>query len=171
MNTESKNSDFAKVLAAWPEARLREAIDRAGPEDVKRALRREQLFPEDLAALLSPAAVPFLEDMAQAAHRLTRQHFGRTIGLYAPIYLSNICHSDCLYCGYALHSGSLGERRTLTPAEIRAECAILAGHGFQNILLLTGEAPKVAPAGVPGPGRGHRPGVFRLRGRGGLRPG
>ena len=83
--------------------------------------------------------------MAQAAHRLTRQHFGRTIGLYAPIYLSNICHSDCIYCGYALHSGSVGERRTLTPAEIRAECAILAGHGFQNILLLTGEAPKVAP--------------------------
>ena len=145
MKTASKNSPFAKILAAWPEARLREAIDRAGPEDVKRALRREQLFPEDLAALLSPAAVPFLEDMAQAAHRLTRQHFGRTIGLYAPIYLSNICHSDCLYCGYALHSGSQGERRTLTPEEIRAECAILAGHGFQNILLLTGEAPKVAP--------------------------
>ena len=51
--------------------------------------------------------------MAQAAHRLTRQHFGRTIGLYAPIYLSNICHSDCLYCGYALHSGSL--RRAAHP--------------------------------------------------------
>ena len=145
MKTESKKSGIANALEAWPEARLREAIDRAGPEDVKRALRRVQLFPEDLAALLSPAAAPFLEDMAQAAHRLTRQHFGRTIGLYAPIYLSNICHSDCIYCGYALHSGSVGERRTLTPAEIRAECAILAGHGFQNILLLTGEAPKVAP--------------------------
>jgi 2-iminoacetate synthase len=145
MIEKSINYPFAQILADWPEARLREAIDRAGPGDVQRALRREQLFPEDLAALLSPAAVPFLEDMAQAAHRLTRQHFGRTIGLYAPIYLSNICYSDCLYCGYALHSGSLGDRRTLTPAEIRAECAILAGHGFQNILLLTGEAPKVAP--------------------------
>ena len=58
---------------------------------MRRALGREVLHPEDLAALLSPAAAPFLEDMAQAAHRLTRQHFGRTIGLYAPIYLSNIC--------------------------------------------------------------------------------
>ena len=106
----------ALLKRAWPEARLLELIDRAGPEDVKRALRREQLFPEDLVALLSPAAAPFLEDLAQVAHRLTRQHFGRTIGLYAPIYLSNICHSDCLYCGYALHSGSQGERRTLTPA-------------------------------------------------------
>ena len=145
MANKSINYPFAKILDAWPEARLRQAIDRAGPDDVQRALRREQLFPEDLAALLSPAALPFLEDMAQVAHRLTRQHFGRTIGLYAPIYLSNICHSDCLYCGYALHSGSLGERRTLTMDEIRAECAVLAGHGFQNILLLTGEAPKVAP--------------------------
>src|SRR5574340_1662760 len=126
MKEQSKNSAFAQILAAWPEARLRELIAQAGPADVKRALGRAQLYPEDLAALLSPAAVPFLEDVAHAAHRLTRQHFGRTIGLYAPIYLSNICHSDCLYCGYALHSGSVGERRTLTMAEIRAECAVLA---------------------------------------------
>jgi 2-iminoacetate synthase len=145
MKAELIHSAFAKILDAWPEARLRELINRAGPEDVRRALRREQPFPEDLAALLSPAAAAFLEDMAQAAHRLTRQHFGRTIGLYAPIYLSNICHSDCLYCGYALHSGSVGARRTLNPEEIRQECAVLAGHGFQNILLLTGEAPKAAP--------------------------
>jgi len=145
MEKSAKNPPLAEILATWPEARLRELMARAGAEDVKRALRREQLFPEDLAALLSPQAAPFLEDMAQTAHRLTRQHFGRTIGLYAPIYLSNICYSDCIYCGYALHSGSSGSRRTLTPAEIRAECEILAGHGFQNILLLTGEAQKVAP--------------------------
>ncbi len=145
MPNKSTNYPFTQTLAAWPEARLRDLIDHAGPADVRRALSREQLFPEDLAALLSPAAVPFLEDMAQAAHHITRQHFGRTIGLYAPIYLSNICHSDCLYCGYALHSGSLGERRTLTMDELRAECAVLAGHGFQSVLLLTGEAPRVAP--------------------------
>ncbi len=145
MKTASTYSGFAKILDAWSEARLRELMDRAGPEEVKRALGREQPAPEDLAALLSPRAAPFLEDMAEKAHRLTRQHFGRTIGLYAPIYLSNICHSDCTYCGYALHSGVRGQRRTLTPAEIAAECAVLAGHGFQSVLLLTGEAPKVAP--------------------------
>jgi len=145
MKTESKNSPFTKILDAWPEARLREVMGRAGPGDVRRALRREQLFPDDLAALLSPAAAPFLEDMAQAAHRLTRRLFGRTIGLYVPIYLSNLCTSDCTYCGFALHSGSQGERRTLTPAEIRSECAVLAGQGFQSVLLLTGEAPKAAP--------------------------
>ncbi len=140
-----KKFRFHQNLSAWPEARLREAIDRAGAGDVQRALGRELLHPEDLAALLSPAAAPFLEDMAQAAHHLTRQHFGRTIGLYAPIYLSNICHSDCTYCGFAVNSGSRGEKRTLTPAEIRNECAVLAGHGFQSVLLLTGEAPQAAP--------------------------
>jgi len=145
MTAKSTDYPFASTLTAWPEARLRELLRHAGAAEVQRALRREQLFPEDLAALLSPAAVPFLEEMAQAAHRLTRRHFGRTIGLYAPIYLSNICHSDCLYCGYALHSGSPGERRTLTLEEIRAECQVLADRGFQNILLLTGEAPKAAP--------------------------
>jgi 2-iminoacetate synthase len=145
MKTESKNSSFIKILDSWPEGRVREVIERAGAGDVERAFGREGLQPEDLAALLSPAAGPFLEDMARAAHRLTRRQFGRTIGLYAPIYLSNICTSDCAYCGYAVHSGSPGERRTLTLEEIRTECAILAGRGFQSVLLLTGDAPKAAP--------------------------
>ena len=145
MKTAAKNSPFAKILDDWPEARIKEVMERAGAGDVERALRREQLLPEDLAALLSPAAAPFLEDMAQAAHRLTRRHFGRTIGLYVPIYLSNLCTCDCTYCGFAVHSGSVGARRTLTPAEIRTECAVLAGQGFQSVLLLTGEAPKAAP--------------------------
>ena len=64
MDNNSITHPFTQILAAWPETRLRELIDRAGSEDVQRALRREQLFPEDLAALLSPQAVPFLEDMA-----------------------------------------------------------------------------------------------------------
>ncbi len=145
MKSPLKNSHFAKILAAWPEARLRELMARAGPGDVRRALRREQLFPEDLAALLSPEAVPHLEEMAHLAHRLTRRQFGRTIGLYVPLYLSNICTADCTYCGFALRSGRQGARRTLTPAEIRAECQVLADQGFQNVLLLSGDAPKAAP--------------------------
>jgi 2-iminoacetate synthase len=145
MKTEQKNYSFAQILEAWPETRLRELIDRAGPEDVRRALGREQPFPEDLAALLSPAAAPHLEEMARLAQRLTRQHFGRTIGLFVPLYLSNVCRSDCTYCGYARGSGSRGARRTLKPAEIRSECETLARHGFQSVLLLTGEAPKVTP--------------------------
>jgi 2-iminoacetate synthase len=62
-----------------------------------------------------------------------------------PIYLSNVCAADCTYCSYAFHSGREGERRTLTSAEIREECQALAGHGFQNVLLLTGDHPQAAP--------------------------
>ena len=145
MKTSSKHSPFTKTLASWPEERIRELIAGATAGDVTRALGREVLHPEDLAALLSPVAAGRLEEMARLAHRLTRRQFGRTIGLYVPIYLSNICAADCTYCAYAFHSGREGERRTLTPAEIRTECETLAGHGFQNVLLLTGDHPQAAP--------------------------
>jgi 2-iminoacetate synthase len=144
MADKSMNSPFGQILEAWPEARLRELIAQAGPDDVSRALNRETCHPEDLAALLSPHAVPRLEDMAHLAQRLTRRFFGRTIGLFVPLYISNVCRSDCTYCGYARGSGNPGARRTLTPAEIRTECETLARHGFQNLLLLTGEAPRVS---------------------------
>ncbi len=142
---QHKDSGFAAVLDLWPKERVKRLIAAAGPEDVVRALSREQLTVQDLAALLSPQAVPHLEEMARLAHRLTRRHFGRIIGLYVPLYLSNVCTSDCTYCFYAVHSGSRGARRTLTLEEIRAECQALARYGFQNVLLLTGDAPKTTP--------------------------
>jgi 2-iminoacetate synthase len=145
MEKGSKNPPFAGTFAAWPEERVRQAIAQAGPEDVARALAREERSVEDLAALLSPAAAPRLEDMAHLAHRLTRRHFGRTIGLYVPLYLSNICTADCTYCFYAMQSGGQGARRTLTLDEIRVECETLARYGFQTVLLLTGDAPQAAP--------------------------
>jgi 2-iminoacetate synthase len=136
---------FLKELESWPEERIRELISQATDADVTRALSREQGSPEDLAALLSPPAASRLEEMAHVAHRLTRRYFGRTIGLYVPIYLSNICAADCTYCGYASRSGSKGARHTLSVPEIRAECQVLAGHGFQNVLLLSGESSRAAP--------------------------
>jgi 2-iminoacetate synthase len=136
---------FLEELELWPEDRIRQLLHSATSKDVTRALNRERLTTEDLAALLSPAASLYLEEMAQVARRLTRRYFGRVIGLYAPIYLSNVCASDCIYCGYAAKSSSPGQRRTLKPAEIRAECEQLAKQGFQNILLLTGDAPRIVP--------------------------
>lgn len=136
---------FREVLESWPKERIRRLLETVKPEDVNRALNREHLSPEDLAALLAPVAASRLEEMAQRAHRLTRRQFGRTIGLYAPIYLSNVCTSDCTYCFYGVNSGGQGMRRTLTSAEIRAECEALARHGFQTVLLLTGDAPRVVP--------------------------
>ena len=137
--------DFSHLLKKWPEHRIRELISQSAPEDVRHALKRDNPSARDLAALLSSSAIPYLEDMAGVSNRLTRHHFGRTIALYAPIYLSNVCTSDCVYCGYAIRSGMKGKRRTLTDAEIHAECEALAARGFQNVLLLTGDAPKVAP--------------------------
>jgi len=84
-----------------------------------------------------------LETLAQEAQRITRQHFGRTISLYAPLYLANYCENQCLYCGF---SARLRIRREkLAPEQIAAECAALAKTGIQNILLLTGESHQHTP--------------------------
>lgn len=140
---------FLGELQDWPVERVRRMIDAAQPSDVARALSREVRTPGDLAALLSPAAVPHLEAIAREAQRLTRWHFGRTIALYAPIYLSNICGADCTYCGYAAASGSRQQRRTLSEAELRQECQALRQHGYLSVLLLTGDAPHaVSPAQI-----------------------
>jgi len=84
-----------------------------------------------------------LEALAQQASRLTRQYFGRAIGLYTPLYLSNYCASHCVYCGF--HSHNKIARVKLTPAEIDRELRAIAQTGVKNILLLTGESPQATP--------------------------
>jgi len=113
------------------------------PADVRRALGRPRgsVDLEDFAALLSPAAAPFLEDMAQAAHHATVERFGRTMRLYAPLYLSNACANVCTYCGFSAHNKI--RRKVLSDPEILAEARVLKGHGFENVLLVTGEAGRV----------------------------
>jgi 2-iminoacetate synthase len=96
---------------------------------------------EDFAALLSPAAGPFLEDLAQASHRMTIERFGRTMRLYAPLYLSNACSNVCTYCGFSAHNRI--RRKVLSDAEILAEARVLRGHGFDSVLLVTGETGRV----------------------------
>jgi len=134
-------------LAEWPGDRVQELIARATPDDVEPAIRRasagDELTAVEFAALLSPAARGSVETMAREAQRQTRRHFGRTITLYAPIYLSNVCAADCLYCGFAAKSGDPHQRLTLDPPGLRVECEALAAQGFQTLLLVTGEAPSV----------------------------
>lgn len=136
---------FSVELAQWPATRVAELIATARPENVDRAIAREVRTVEDLAALLSPHAQSCLEPIAREAHRETRRHFGRTIGMYVPLYISNVCSADCLYCAYAVGAGSTRKRVTLTTEQIRQECEVLSAHGFDHVLLLTGEAPHVAP--------------------------
>ncbi len=104
---------------------------------VARALSVRNPDLEDLAALISPAASPFLEQMARRAQTLTRKHFGKIIELFIPLYLSNYCVNGCSYCGFA--SDRPIERRRLTLEEIEKEALVLAQEGYDEILLLTGE--------------------------------
>lgn len=106
--------------------------------DVERALAAERRSLEDLKALLSPAAQPYLEQMAQLSHRLTLQRFGNTMQLYIPLYLSNECQNICTYCGFSLDNKIL--RKTLNPAELLKEVQAIKAMGYQHVLLVTGEA-------------------------------
>ena len=111
--------------------------------DVRRALRRGrgELSLDDLAALLSPAAVPFLEEMAALSQQRTVERFGRTMQLYAPLYLSNICGNICTYCGFSADNRIA--RIVLDDEQILAEADALTAMGLQHVLLLTGESPRV----------------------------
>lgn len=125
---------------------VRERILNTSAGDVSAALRRAgqaQLSLEDLGALLSPAATPFLEEMARLSEALTRRRFGRTIQLYAPLYLSNACANVCTYCGFS--AGNRIRRKTLNAVEIAREAAVLRRTGFDHVLLVTGETSHAGP--------------------------
>ena len=110
--------------------------------DVKRALNHENRTPEDFAALLSPAALPYLEEMAQAAQLETRKHFGNSVYMFTPLYIANYCENYCIYCGFNCHNKI--RRAKLTEDQIRQEMAAIAQTGLQEILILTGESKKMS---------------------------
>jgi 2-iminoacetate synthase len=107
-------------------------------QEVKKALAKEHLEPEDFMALLSKAALPFLEEMAQKAHLVTRRHFGNSINLFTPIYFANYCENYCIYCGFNCHNNI--HRARLTDSELHQECAGIAKTGLEEVLMLTGES-------------------------------
>jgi len=107
-------------------------------EQVLYALSKRKRNLDDFIALLSPAAAPFLEQMAQMSQALTQMRFGKTIQMYAPMYLSNECQNICTYCGFSLDNKL--KRKTLTDTEILQETAALKKAGFDHVLLVTGEA-------------------------------
>ena len=117
-------------------------MEQATAADVQRALGRHTRSADDFLSLLSPAAQPYLEQMAQQAHSLTVSHFGRTMVLYTPLYLSNFCTNRCLYCGF--NRDNRIPRRQLSLAEVEAEARTIADSGLKHILILTGDAPAKA---------------------------
>ena len=78
--------------------------DKYNEADVRRALAHSERTPEDFRALLSPAALPLLEEIAQAAQMETRKHFGNSVYMFTPIYIANYCENYCIYCGFNCHN-------------------------------------------------------------------
>ena len=121
---------------SWNE--VRENILSKTSLDVNRALAKQKIGLEDFMALISPAALPYLEQMALRSQNLTKQRFGKTIQLYAPMYLSNECNNICTYCGYSFDNKI--KRKTLSDKEILEEVAAIKKLGFDHVLIVTGEA-------------------------------
>lgn len=111
-------------------------------EDVISALKRDRLSPKDFGALLSPAAAPFLEEMAKRAQLETARHFGNSVYLFTPIYISNYCENYCVYCGFNCRNQI--RRAKLDLEGIEREMAAIAETGLEEILILTGESRKMS---------------------------
>ena len=123
-----------------------ERIAAKSDADVRRALGREHCDVDDFMALISPAALPYLETMARLSKRYTEERFGRTMSMFIPLYITNSCSNSCVYCGF--HRSNPMKRTILTIEQIEDEYrAIKRLAPFENILLVTGENP--AKAGVP----------------------
>jgi len=116
----------------WDE--VLESILSKNEVDVKKALYASKRTFEDFKALISPAAKPFLEEMAHLSYNTTKKRFGNTIQMYAPMYLSNECQNICTYCGFSMTNKI--PRRTLTDAEILKEVGYLKSKGYDHILEL-----------------------------------
>ncbi|MBS4968452.1 MAG: 2-iminoacetate synthase ThiH [Lachnospiraceae bacterium] len=112
--------------------------DRFTAEDVRMALAHEYRTPEDFGALLSPAALPLLEEIAVCAKKEKEKYFGNSISMFTPIYIANYCENFCIYCGFNCHNKI--RRAQLTPEEIEKEMEAIAKSGLQEILILTGES-------------------------------
>lgn len=106
--------------------------------DVKAALEHETCSIEDFKALLSPAAEPFLEKMAQKASRETSRHFGNTVYFFTPLYIANYCENYCVYCGFNCYNHI--SRMKLSMEQIEKEMQVIADSGMEEILILTGES-------------------------------
>ena len=110
--------------------------------DVLRAIESDSCSSEDFKALLSPAAEPFLEQIARKARQETRKHFGNSAYFFTPIYISNYCENYCIYCGFNCHNKI--KRAKLSMEEIHEEMKAIADTGLEEILILTGESRKAS---------------------------
>ncbi|WP_243349767.1 2-iminoacetate synthase ThiH [Parabacteroides sp. FAFU027] len=131
---------FKELFDTYQWEDVEKSITAKTARDVEIALAKDRCDLEDFKALISPAALPYLEQMAQKSHQNTLRRFGKTMQLYVPLYLSNKCHNSCVYCGFSVKNKI--HRRVLTDSEIMQEVEVIKGMGFEHLLLVTGESPR-----------------------------
>ena len=136
---------YYEVYRQYKSFPFAEFLNGVTPFDVRRALQKEQKGPLDFLTLLSPAAAEpaLLEEMAQKAHTLTEHNFGKTITLFTPLYLANICENACVYCGFN-RTNHIG-RCKLTLEEVAREGKAIRDEGIRHIIILTGESRAATP--------------------------
>lgn len=130
---------FVQIFEQYSWEEIKQSIYSKTERDVAFALHKEgKRSLEDFKALISPAAAPFLEEMAQLSRQLTKKRFGNTIQMYIPMYLSNECQNICTYCGFSFTNKI--PRVTLSDEQILKEVEVIKSMGFDHVLLVTGEA-------------------------------
>lgn len=133
---------FYQQIEKYKSFNFNEYFHSLTPDHISSILSRDRIGDLDYLALLSPAAAPMLEQMAQKAQALTRRHFGNVIFIFTPLYISNVCENACPYCSFGRQQRIA--RRHLSMEEIKAEAAIIRASGIRHILVLTGEARQTA---------------------------
>lgn len=139
---------FADFIGDFPWDEQVAMVANATDADVRRVLAKARrnakpLTPEEFAVLISEAADPYMEEMAQLAMKYTSERFGKTISMYIPMYVSNACTNKCIYCGFN-HDNPFA-RTTLTLDEVKAECEAIKKLGpFENLLIVSGEYPALS---------------------------
>lgn len=131
---------FTSVFEQYRWDDIKSRLEKVMPADVERSLHKSNRTIDDFLNLISPAAAGKLEVMAGMAQRLTQKRFGKTIQLYAPLYLSNECQNICTYCGFSLDNPI--RRKTLSDTELMIEASVLKSMGVNHVLLVSGEANK-----------------------------
>ncbi|TXC78650.1 2-iminoacetate synthase ThiH [Luteibaculum oceani] len=133
-------SSFRALFEKYSWEEIRNQVYSKSAADVEAVLASGKADLDGFLALVSPAAAPYLEQMAQLSREITLKRFGKTIQLFAPFYLSNECQNICTYCGFSLDNPI--RRKTLNPIEIEKEIKAIKDLGFRHVLLVTGEANK-----------------------------
>lgn len=132
--------NFKNVFENYQWDDIKDKLEKVTLIEVERSLQKKSKTIEDFLNFLSPVASQKIEVMAKMTQQLTQKRFGKTIQLYAPLYLSNECQNICTYCGFSLDNSI--KRKTLTNAELIVEATVLKAMDVNHVLLVSGEANK-----------------------------